>query len=179
MLVVICKGEGEMAISKDFRDAVSEEKRIRVKIMLKDSLLLDKTFKAFEEMLAYAKTNMPDLIEEHDGEVFKTSELWNEEYLNEQMVMVMSNFSSERLNLIKKIIKQIYPQIQERTEVIKEEVPNAKTESSNKSHGAYLGIVCAGIVLLFIGIAVSGVPIIVPIIGGVMIGSGAYFLLKQ
>ena len=44
-----------MALSNEFKDAVEQGKTTLVKIMLKDSLLLDKSGREFDEMLAYAK----------------------------------------------------------------------------------------------------------------------------
>lgn len=84
-------------------------KKIRVRIILKDSILVDPTLKQFDEMLEFAKENMQDLFDEQDEEILKydCSE-WNETYLNNQMVKVVNNFSQERINLLRDMIKYIY-----------------------------------------------------------------------
>ena len=43
-----------MAISSEFEQAVRDENKLRIRIMLKDSLLIDKSFRLFDEMQAYA-----------------------------------------------------------------------------------------------------------------------------
>ena len=86
-----------MALTSEFKDAVQNQNKVRVRIMLKDSLLIDPSGDDFQQMLDYAKVQMPSLMDEHNGEVFKTAEQWDETYLNEQMVAVVNNFSEDRL----------------------------------------------------------------------------------
>ena len=80
-----------MTLTTEFRDAVQSKNMISVKIMLKDGLLLDE--ENFKEMLEYAKEQIPALIDEHDGEIFKPETEWDEDYLNEQLVVLVNNFS--------------------------------------------------------------------------------------
>lgn len=96
-----------MAVSKEFMDAVGQGNALRVKIMLKNSLLLDTSFRQFDEMLEYAKARIPGLVESHDGEAFRQQEDWDEDYMNEQLVSVVENFSAERLELLKKIVRKL------------------------------------------------------------------------
>ena len=86
MLVMKFKGGDKMALSDDFKEAVLQNKKTKVRIMMKDSLLMDSTGATFDEMANYAAK--PGFMDEHDGEVFKPSAEWNEDYLNEQMVAV-------------------------------------------------------------------------------------------
>lgn len=98
-----------MAITNEFRDAVHTGKKTRVRIMLKDIMLVDPTMKQFDEMLEFAKSNIPDLFEEHNEEVLKYDCVdWDESYLNNQMVAVVSNFSKERVELLRNMVKYIY-----------------------------------------------------------------------
>ena len=91
------KRGANMALTSEFKDAVQNQNKVRVRIMLKDSLLLDPSGDNFQQMLDYAKVQMLSLMDEHDGEVFKTADQWDETYLNEQMVAVVNNFSEDRL----------------------------------------------------------------------------------
>ena len=59
----------EMALTNEFIDAVANNKKTRVRIMLKDIMLVDPSMKAFNEMLSYAESNMDNLYDEHDGEL--------------------------------------------------------------------------------------------------------------
>ncbi|QIG36253.1 hypothetical protein IBB3154_0762 [Ligilactobacillus salivarius] len=95
-----------MTLTTEFRDAVQNKNVISVKIMLKDSLLLNG--ENFKEMLEYAKEQIPSLIDEHDGEIFKPETEWDEDYLNEQLVVLVNNFSEERIKLLQSIIHKLY-----------------------------------------------------------------------
>lgn len=98
-----------MAITNEFKEAVETGKKTRVRIMLKDIMLVDPTMRQFDEMLTFAKSNITDLYDEHNGETLKyDSSEWNEAYLNIQMVTVVSNFSKERVELLRNMVKYIY-----------------------------------------------------------------------
>ena len=175
-----------MSLSDDFTNAVIEGKATKVRIMMKDSLLLDNSGKGFDEMLNFAQDHIPDIICEHDGEQFRTSEEWSEDYLNEQMVAVVNNFSEERIRLLKDMVRQLYgkkndnqEEIQRAQSTEKEFIPSSGPEQNGipvvKVVGG--GLVAVGAVTLVGGLAFHA-PIWVPITGGVAIGVGAYLLLK-
>lgn len=58
-----------MKFTKEFTDAVEQKNRLRVRIMLKDAFLLDKTGDTFDKMEQYAAERMPELYEAHDEEI--------------------------------------------------------------------------------------------------------------
>ncbi len=98
-----------MAITNEFKEAVEAGKKIRVRIMLKDIMLVDPTMKQFDEMISYASGKMTDLYDEHNDEILNySSSDWNEAYLNSQMVTVVNNFSKERVELLRNMVKYIY-----------------------------------------------------------------------
>ena len=170
-----------MALSDDFKDAVSQDKKTKVRIMMKDSLLLDPTGATFDEMANYAVK--PGFMDEHDGEVFKTSAEWDEDYLNEQMVAVVNNFSAERIDLLKKIVKKLYVKANEpRTNNMKPDnihIQDSDQERRVPAIKAAGGIVATlGAGTLIYGI-VAETPIIVPVIGGAAIVAGAFMILKK
>ena len=71
-----------MAITSEFMEAVNNGNRTRVRIMLKDIMLVDPTMAKFDEMLKYASSKMNDLYDEHDDETLKYDRTeWNEAYL--------------------------------------------------------------------------------------------------
>lgn len=173
-----------MALSNEFKNAVEQSKTTRVKIMLKDSLLLDKSCREFDEMLGYANEKMGALIDNHDGEQFKSSEDWDEDYLNDEMVAVVNNFSKERIDLLKSIVKKLYAdratESAERNsqggDAANTPVRNSEI-SGTKIAGGAVALVGAG--LLIGGLVVADAPIAVPIIGGVAIGTGALLFFKK
>lgn len=82
-----------MKFTKEFTDAVEQKNRLRVRIMLKDAFLLDKTGDTFDKMEQYAAERMPELYEAHDEEILLNQpEQWTIDYFNDQMVKVVGNF---------------------------------------------------------------------------------------
>jgi hypothetical protein len=80
-----------------------------VRIMMKDSLLLDLTFTTFREMESAAST-LPGLYEPHDGRELKSDVgAWNDDYMNDLMVQVISNFSRERVQHLQDVIRYLRP----------------------------------------------------------------------
>ena len=97
-------------INEDFKNAVMSKDIDSVRIMLKDSLLLDPTGKLFNELFSLANTSLSNnLLEKHDGENFVLDKSkWTKDYLNEEMVKLIYNFSPERIDLLKSMCKEIY-----------------------------------------------------------------------
>lgn len=79
-----------------------------IRIMMKNSLLADPTFREFDEMVSLTH-NMPGLYDSHDGAVPAPKVSWNDEYMNKLMVQVMSNFSRERLAHLKDVVSYLRP----------------------------------------------------------------------
>lgn len=61
-------------LSPDYITAIKSGALLRARIMLKDSLIVDPTFAQFNEMLAYTRREMPNLLVPHDGEILETIE---------------------------------------------------------------------------------------------------------
>ncbi len=98
-----------MKFTKEFTDAVEQKNRLRVRIMLKDAFLLDKTGDTFDKMEQYAAERVPELYEAHDEEILlKLPEQWTIDYFNDQMVKVVGNFSRERVALLKKMAAALF-----------------------------------------------------------------------
>lgn len=170
-----------MALSDDFKEAVLQDKKTKARIMMKDSLLLDPTGATFDEMANYAAK--PGFMDDHDGEVFKSSAEWDEDYLNEQMVAVVSNFSAERIDLLKKMVKKLYVKANEpSTNYTKTDNIGIQDSAQKVSVPAIKvagGIVAAiGVGTLIYGIAAEA-SIVVPVIGGAAIVAGAFMILKK
>ena len=62
-----------MAITNAFNKAITEGNIRQIRIMLKDSLLVDPTFERYNEMEKLAST-VPGIYDEHDGRPFKSQE---------------------------------------------------------------------------------------------------------
>lgn len=131
---------------------------------------------------------MVGLYDEHDGkELVEDRTLWNDDYMDKVMVKVLSNFSHERIDHLKEVVRYLRP-------VTKTVTPQKERHGSHncssthqgsyeeekrrcQERGDYLGAkIGAGAV---VGAAVGGVIVsaagapIAGVIGGVMAGAVA------
>lgn len=98
-----------MAITNAFNKAITEGNIRQIRIMLKDSLLVDPTFGRFNEMEKLAST-VPGIYDEHDGRPFKSlSSEWSDSYMDSLMVQVVGNFSHERVEHLKNVVRTLRP----------------------------------------------------------------------
>lgn len=95
-------------ISPEFRTAISEKNLLRARIMLKDSFVVDPTFNQLDEMLSYARTNLPNLFVPFDGETLENDTTkWNETVMNEELVQLVTNFSEKRVSHLKEVVAKV------------------------------------------------------------------------
>lgn len=98
-----------MAVTKEFREAVAAQNIRRVRIMMKNSLLIDPTGGSFDEM-AEAAEGLAGLYDEHDGrELVEDESAWDDDYMDRLMVQAVRNFSPERLAHLKKVLRRLRP----------------------------------------------------------------------
>ncbi|NBH16525.1 hypothetical protein D3Z55_03320 [Clostridiaceae bacterium] len=124
-------------ISEEFRAAVSDNNRLRARVLLKDSLLSDTTFKQFDEMLSYVKDKIPDIMLPFDGKNLEKDSLkWNRELMNLELVKLVSNFSCERVDHLKAVISKVIvgeipKKTMEKTEQSSENSQNCKKSGNS------------------------------------------------
>lgn len=93
-----------MSVSTEFMDIVAQGDKNAVRTSLANYMILDRSYKLFDESFSYASSKM-DIVDKHDGkELTPDREKWTEEYLNKQLVAVVINFSEERISHIKQVI---------------------------------------------------------------------------
>ena len=98
-----------MAITDAFKSAVAAGDVRGIRIMMKDSLLVDPSFTEFNEMNSLARS-VSGLYEPHDErEIIKDSSTWNDNYMNKLMVQVVGNFSNERVDHLKDVVRFLRP----------------------------------------------------------------------
>lgn len=96
-------------ISREFLENIESEDLVTVRSALLDDLIIDRAFKTFDEDFKVANEKL-DLLVPYDGEPFETDpEKWDKEYLNQQKVALMVNFSKERINHLKSVIAKVLP----------------------------------------------------------------------
>lgn len=98
-----------MALTSEFKNAVNSKKLLRVRIMLKDSLLVDKRFNLFEEMRTYAESRGLHIWMEktEDIEVVSKAE-WNRDLMNLELTRLVNDFTKERVAYCQRIIEKVY-----------------------------------------------------------------------
>jgi len=98
-----------MALTNAFNEAVSSGNVRRVRIMMKNSMLNDPTFSKFIEMNNAAR-NLAGLYDVHDGRELNCDKgEWNDSYMDKLMVQVVDNFSHERVDHLKDVVRQLRP----------------------------------------------------------------------
>lgn len=160
-----------MAITKEFIEAVESGKILRVRIMLKDILIVDPTATKFDEMEAYANSKFDNLYDVHDGEKLNYDvTFWNEDYLNEQMVIVVNNFSKERIELLKGMVRHIY---RDKVQRIRYEEPVSQNQEKHAitRKQAGTGVAVAGAALAVAGICTSQTVLTIGGVAAVVVGA--------
>jgi len=161
-----------MEINSDFKKAVDSKKVRLTRIMLKNSIILDPTFKEFDVLLKYAEMNLSDLYDAHDGETFSNDiTSWTKEYMNQEMVKVVDNFSKERIEFLRKISHQVYAERVEEKE--KEDFINEHKPGITRKQGGAL-VAASGVVMVAVGAIksytiITGLGVVAIIAGGALV----------
>lgn len=98
-----------MALTPEFISAVSAGNLLRVRIMLKDSLLVDKRFNQFREMRTYAEGRGVNFWMKKPQELEIAPEAeWNLDLMNLELTRLVNDFTKERLAYCQSIIEKVY-----------------------------------------------------------------------
>lgn len=98
-----------MAITQEFINAVDSKNILRVRIMLKDSLLVDKRFHLFNEMKAYAESKELNIWNEKTEDInMINKKAWNKDLMNLELTKLVNDFTKERLVYCQHIIQSVY-----------------------------------------------------------------------
>jgi len=95
-------------VSEEFKKNVESGDVVTIRSALVDYLIIDITFRRFDEALDYTK-KFVDIVEPDDGQTDYdlVQEHWNETYLSKQKVALMVNFSQKRIDHIKLVVKTV------------------------------------------------------------------------
>lgn len=98
-----------MALTSEFECSVRDKNLLRIRIMLKDSLLVDKSFRQFSEMCRYAETHGAFFWMEKTEELVRVSrDAWNMDLMNLELTRLVNDFTKERLLYCQSIIQKVY-----------------------------------------------------------------------
>ena len=118
-----------MSVTQSFKDAVKRRDIMQIRIMLKDSLIYDKSFVKFTEMKDYAERQDVDFWDKSVNKVIKDEKPWDEKILDREMISLITHFSQERVLYVKELIREIY-RLNIRADVLKEQKSN-KSKATN------------------------------------------------
>ena len=183
-----------MSLTNTFKEAVNSGNIQRIRIMMKNSLLVDPTFREFKEM-ENAAASVKGLYDIHDGKEFEVNkENWDDDYMDKQMVQVVSNFSHERIEHIKDVVRYLRPVDKitpSHNETRNSNSKNIKTTISYKEQkrrdqesGRYLGAkiatgaVAGAVVGSVVGSAV-GVTVATGAVAGAVVGGVAVSIVSN
>lgn len=94
-------------VPEAFIKAVNNKNIRSIRIMMKNSLLVDLTYKEFDAMDKMA-SSIPGLYDKHDGkELIEDKSKWDEHYVSRLMTQVISNFSHERVDHLKDVVRYL------------------------------------------------------------------------
>ncbi len=130
-----------MALTNAFYEAVNSGNVTRVRIMMKNSLLTDPTGAEFAEM-ERAAASMPGLYDQHDGQEFITDKSkWTNEYMDQVMVKLISNFSKERISHVKDLVHHLIPVVAPATHnKVSFSNPETRCRVCQNNHGEFVTI---------------------------------------
>lgn len=98
-----------MAVSKEFIQAIKEKNELRIRLMLKNSLLLDTSFRSFWEMVRVAESNGIEVWMENSGHPLeRKSKPWSMDDMNYEITAVVNDFTEEHIRYLMDIIGEVY-----------------------------------------------------------------------
>lgn len=96
-----------MAVSNEFIEAVNRRDILGIRLMLKNSLLLDTSFYKYSEMIRYAeKAGISIWMEPKDLE--RKEKPWSVDLMNYELTAIMNDFSEVHMEYLKEIISYVY-----------------------------------------------------------------------
>ncbi len=96
-----------MAVSAEFAQAVRDGNLLKVRIMLKDSLIIDRSFGLFAELLHYTENSGLDIWMTFAEPAEYTPAPWTEDTMNYELTALVNDFTKEHVNYVKKIIREV------------------------------------------------------------------------
>jgi hypothetical protein len=96
-----------MAVSNEFIEAVNRRDILGIRLMLKNSLLLDTSFYKYSEMIRYVeKAGISIWMEPKDLE--RKEKPWSVDLMNYELTAIMNDFSQVHMEYLKEIISYVY-----------------------------------------------------------------------
>ena len=143
------------------KNYVKNKEAGKLKIILSDYLY--ESINKFETNFSYVSKNI-DILDEYDGKEFENDkEKWNSDYVFFEKSRLISNFSIERINHLKKVIIYLYPEKNEKIN----EINNKEDDIISKI------VITTGIVVL--GVGILNLKLSATVIGALLVTGGVMY----
>lgn len=96
-----------MAVSNEFIQAVSKQDVLEIRLILKNSLLLDTSFRKYKEMLAYVERSGINIWMESKP-IERKERPWSMDLMNYELTAIINDFSKDHMQYLQDIISYIY-----------------------------------------------------------------------
>ena len=162
-------------ITEKIKSCVNQSDKKSLHTILSDYLI--ESFEIFDENIQYIQRHI-NIFEKYDQKEFeKDKEKWNEDYLYFEKGKLIDNFSKERVEHIKDVIRKLYPErYPERNKIRNYSSSNTSKKNANRNNsdddivpkvviGA--GIVVAGVGVLMLKFSLVAVGTVVAV-GGIV-----------
>lgn len=172
-----------MTVTESINNAIARGDIKGLRIMMKNSLLVDPAFNEFTEMENLTQI-VTGLYDEHDGrKLEKDKSLWDDNYMDKLMVQVVGNFSHERIDHLKEVVRYLRPVTEQKSSSSKTSprqtssipvlLPRSTGYQEQRRHDEYSGkFMSSRSAKIALGAAAGGV------LGGVIVGyAGGIVLL--
>jgi len=98
-----------MEVSSEFQNAVKEKNILRIRIMLKDSLLIDRSFSMFKKLLEHTEKYGVKVLMEAEDSLERADKPWTVDLMNSELVGLVNDFTKEHIQYVMEIIREILP----------------------------------------------------------------------
>ena len=98
-----------MSVTKEFMQAIEDRNILRIRLMMKNSLLLDTTFNDFRKMESIARNHGIDIWQRTSQSTLpKRKKSWSLDDMNYELTSIVKDFTKEHMQYLMEIIDELY-----------------------------------------------------------------------
>jgi hypothetical protein len=169
-----------MKVTDKFKELVNNQDKLGIKIALKDAMLVDPTLDYFEELLSYVSDQGIEIFEEHDGEEFRPIDQWNEDYMHDELINLIDNFSRERVSKLRQAVPKVLKTekgSEDNHSLQAQPQPQSQQERKISHKELGIGLTVGGVVIAGFGLATT--HLVVAGLGVVTAGIGVGLIVTD
>lgn len=131
-----------MPVTKEFMQAIEDRNILRIRLMMKNSLLLDASFNDFRKMEKIAMEHGIDVWQHTSKSTLsKREKPWSRDDMNYELTSIVNDFTKEHMQYLMEIIKELYHGSSNTTKPKEAtlEISNHVRQDENNSNNGRLG----------------------------------------